>query len=156
MSNAANSVTVVTTDGAVGRSGVTVSAMCSVSVDGPSPTVLVCVHQDSPTCDAIVKNGVFCANLLSDEQSRISDCFAGRMEARGETKFDCADWKTGATGAPILVGALACFDCKVSKQLEVGSHRIFIGTVEEVASSNTGKPLVYHARTYSAPEALFA
>ena len=154
MSHAANSVTVVTTDGAVGRSGVAVSTMCSVSVDGPSPTVLACVHRESPTCDAIVKNGVFCANLLSDEQPHISDCFAGRMGARGETKFDCVDWKTSATGAPILVEALACFDCKVSKQLQVGSHRVFIGAIEEVASSNKGKPLVYHARTYSAPEAL--
>lgn len=37
MSRAANSVTVVTTDGVAGRLGVTVSAMCSVSVEDPSP-----------------------------------------------------------------------------------------------------------------------
>ena len=42
MSNAACTVSVVTTDGPAGRFGVTVSAMASVSADTPKPTLLVC------------------------------------------------------------------------------------------------------------------
>ena len=53
MSCAAATVNVVTTDGPGGRAGVTVSAMSSVSADGDAPTLLVCVHEKSPTARTI-------------------------------------------------------------------------------------------------------
>ena len=49
MSHAACTVNIVTTDGRAGRSGVTVSAMSSVSADTPKPTLLVCIHHQSIT-----------------------------------------------------------------------------------------------------------
>lgn len=156
MSRAANSVNVVTTDGVAGKVGVTVSAMCSVSVEDPSPTILVCVHNLSPACDAIRTNGAFCANLLSDDQSNISDSFAGRAGVSGENKFDCANWQARATGAPVLEGSLASFDCKLLHDVLVGTHRIFIGQVEHVTCGGTGNPLLYHGRQYAAPMALIA
>ena len=105
MSRAANTVCVVTTDGMAGRFGVTVSAMTSVSAEDPGPSLLVCVHHLSPACEAIQRNRVFCANVLGSDQTHISDCFAGRTGAKGLDKFDCADWATGETGAPVLLGA---------------------------------------------------
>jgi flavin reductase (DIM6/NTAB) family NADH-FMN oxidoreductase RutF len=77
MSHAACTVNVVTTDGAAGRHGVTVSAMVSVSADTPQPTLLVCIHHLSPVADALLKNGVFCVNVLREDQAHISDSFAG-------------------------------------------------------------------------------
>ena len=59
MSAAACTVSVVTTDGAHGRAGVTVSAMSSVSADGAAPTLLVCVHSLSPAAKTIIANGTF-------------------------------------------------------------------------------------------------
>src|SRR5258707_8359073 len=100
MSHAACTVNVVTTDGVAGRHGVTVSAMVSVSADTPQPTLLVCIHHLSPVIAAVLKNGVFCVNVLRDDQSHISDNFAGRSSARGAAKFDCATWTTQLTGAP--------------------------------------------------------
>src|ERR1700748_1116737 len=64
MSRAAFCVNVVTTDGPAGRAGVTISAMSSVSADGASPTVLVCIHHQSKTATAILENGTFCVNVL--------------------------------------------------------------------------------------------
>ena len=78
MSHAASTVNIVTTDGPAGRAGVTVSAMCSVTAD--APTLLVCVHQKSAACEAILANGVFCVNVLRDDQALISDTFAGRIQ----------------------------------------------------------------------------
>lgn len=156
MSRAANSVTVVTTNGAAGKAGVTVSAMCSVSVEDPSPTILVCVHHLSPACEAIRRNNAFCANLLNVDQSHISDSFAGRSDATGVEKFDCASWHEQENGSPILDGALASFDCELVHDVLVGTHRIFIGQISFVASSDTGKPLVYHDRQYAAPMAFSA
>lgn len=151
MSRAANSVCVVTTDGAAGRAGVTVSAMTSVSVDTPHPSLLVCVHSLSPACDAIQRNRVFCANLLSSDQAEVSNSFAGRTEAKGADKFNAANWTTGETGAPLLDGALASFDCKVMHDVLVGSHRIFVGEALAVASPNDGLPLLYFDRDYAEP-----
>src|SRR6201996_7752069 len=78
MSRAAFCVNVVTTNGPAGRAGVTVSAMSSVSADGDNPTILVCIHHQSRTAAAIVENGVFCINILRDDQSSIADHFGGR------------------------------------------------------------------------------
>src|SRR5271165_7621736 len=98
MSHAACTVNVVTTDGAAGRHGVTVSAMVSVSADTPQPTLLVCIHHKSSIAAALLKNGVFCVNVLRDDQSHISDSFAGRRSARGAARFDCTEWTTQVTG----------------------------------------------------------
>ena len=152
MSRAANSVCVVTTDGNSGRAGVTVSAMTTVSVDTPNPSLLVCIHSLSPACDAIQRNRVFCANLLSSEQAGVSDSFAGRTGAKGVEKFDGATWTGAETGAPVLENALASFDCRVMHDVLVGSHRIFVGEAMAVTSADEGLPLIYFDRSYAEPE----
>ena len=151
MSRAANSVCVVTTDGAFGRAGVTISAMTSVSVDTPKPTLLVGIHTLSPACDAVLKNGVFCANLLGSNQAHVSNSFAGRTDAKGIDKFVCADWVTKQTGAPMLQGALAQFECSVVHETVFGSHRMFVGEVENANSAEAGDPLLYFGRDYAVP-----
>lgn len=151
MSRAANSVCVITTDGRAGRAGVTVSAMTSVSVDTPKPSLLVCVHSMSPACDAIQRNQVFCANLLASHQASVSDSFAGRTGAKGDEKFKGASWTCGETGVPRLIGALASFDCNVMQDVLVGSHRIFIGEAVAISSADGGAPLLYFDRDYAMP-----
>lgn len=150
MSHAAATVNVVTTDGSAGRSGVTVSAMSSVSADTDRPTLLVCVHRDSPAAAAILANSVFCVNVLRDDQSYISDTFAGRFREQVDDKFDCADWQAMASGAPRVVDPLVAFDCRVVSSELVGTHHIFIGEVGEVFIARHGSPLIYAKRAYGA------
>ena len=152
MSRAANSVYVVTTDGPGGRAGVTVSAVTSVSAD--DPTMLVCVHHLSPAAAAITANNAFCINLLAEGQADISDAFAGLTGAKGEEKFACAGWDVAATGAPVLKGALAVFDCSLVHSLRVGSHHIFIGEIKAVDLSDERSALVHSNRAYSRAEPL--
>jgi len=148
MSHTACTVNVVTTDGAAGRAGVTVSAMSSVSADGTKPTLLVCVHHQSPAAAKIVENGVFCVNVLQDHQSYISDTFAGRRETEDGDKFSCADWTKEATGAPRVVDPLVAFDCQVASSERVGTHHVFIGEVEAIFTANQGSPLIFANRSY--------
>ncbi|MEL7465392.1 MAG: flavin reductase [Pseudomonadota bacterium] len=156
MSRAAATVNVVTTDGAAGRAGVTVSAMSSVSADGDGegggPTMLVCVHHMSPAAETIIANGCFCANVLADDQSDISDRFAGRIPS--ETKFDGVDWTAMTTGAPRVVDPLAAFDCRVVSSERVGTHHVFIGEVRDIFTADTGSPLIFANRGYNAAVAL--
>ena len=67
MRRMASGVSVITTDGPAGRFGVTVSSLCSLSLEPPS--VLACVHHLSPALRAVIENGVFCANVLCVESS---------------------------------------------------------------------------------------
>ena len=148
MSHAACTVNIVTTDGVAGRAGVTVSAMSSVSADTPKPTLLVCVHHLSPAADRIIENGVFCVNVLRDDQSFISDSFAGRFRDDLQDKFDCAEWTTQSTGAPRVVDPLVAFDCRVISGERVGTHHVFIGEVEDIFAAERGSPLIYANRAY--------
>jgi len=151
MSHAASTVNVVTTDGIAGRHGVTVSAMVSVSADTPQPTLLVCIHHLSPVVNALLKNGVFCVNVLRDDQSHISDNFAGRSGVQGEAKFDCATWTTQLTGAPRVVDSLVAFDCRVTASERVGSHFVVFGSVQDIFVAGAGAPLIYANRAYGVP-----
>ncbi len=151
MSHAACTVNVVTTDGVAGRHGVTVSAMVSVSADTPQPTLLVCIHNLSSVADALLKNGVFCVNVLRDDQAHISDHFAGRSAVRGAAKFNCAEWATQVTGAPRVIDALVAFDCRVTASERVGSHFVVFGSVQDIFVAGGGAPLIYANRAYGVP-----
>ncbi|MFZ1387114.1 MAG: flavin reductase [Thiolinea sp.] len=146
MSQAACTVSVVTTDGAHGKTGVTVSAMASVSADPPS--LLVCVHHLSKACEVLQKNGVMCVNVLRDDQAFVSDTFAGRLPAPNNDHFAVAEWDTAATGAPLLRGAMVNFDCEIVKYFQSGSHVIFIGEVRDMRHQPHGQALVYANRAY--------
>jgi flavin reductase (DIM6/NTAB) family NADH-FMN oxidoreductase RutF len=154
MSHTASTVNIVTTDGPEGRAGVTVSAMSSVSADTPAPSLLVCVHQMSSACPAILKNGVFCVNVLRDDQSHISDTFAGRIKAADGDKFSCADWVTQRTGAPRVIDPLVAFDCRLTHSELIGTHYVMFGAVEEIFIAQKGLPLIYANRAYGTPARL--
>lgn len=148
MSHAACTVNVVTTDGAAGRAGVTVSAMASVSADTPSPSLLVCVHHLSGAASAILENKVFCVNVLRDDQSHISDTFAGRLKTADGDKFSCATWTAGKTGAPRVNDPLVAFDCRLMSSEQVGTHWVFFGAAEDIVVAERGSPLIYANRAY--------
>lgn len=149
MSHAASTVSVITTDGPRGRRGVTVSAMCSVSADPPS--LLVCVHHQSKACEALLQNGVLCVNVLRDDQSHVSDTFAGRIPPPGGDHFACASWTSGDTGAPVLQDALATFDCIIARPLRFGSHYVFLSEVKDIRYRPQGRALIYANRAYGTP-----
>lgn len=154
MSHAAATVNIVTTDGMAGRHGVTVSAMSSVSADSSAPSLLVCVHHMSKACEAIQRNGVFCVNVLRDDQAHISDAFAGRTKTADGDKFSVGQWTTQTTGAPRIVDPLVAFDCRLVQSLRYGSHHVFFGEVADIFVQPGGSPLIYANRAYGTPARL--
>jgi flavin reductase len=147
MKGAATGVTVVTTSGSAGRFGLTVSAFASVSAD--PPMVLVCVNGKSPVGAAIVANRRFCVNVLGLAQRGLADTFAGTPVSGAPYDFARGAWSRGATGAPMLDGAVASFDCALATALNAGSHSVFVGLVK-AAIAGAGEPLVYQNRAYRA------
>ncbi|MCA1336552.1 flavin reductase family protein [Pseudooceanicola marinus] len=153
MSRAATTVNVVTTDGPAGRAGVTVSAMASVSADTERPTLLVCLYHKVSAVDPIRENGTFCVNVLREDQSRISDAFAGRVPDLA-SRFDAGSWHDTSLGVPRLDGAVCSFVCRIDAAQLVGTHYVVFGAVEEVVLGAPGKPLVHANRGYASPLAL--
>jgi flavin reductase (DIM6/NTAB) family NADH-FMN oxidoreductase RutF len=151
MSNAACTVSVVTTSGPAGRFGVTISAMSSVSADAPEPTLLVCINSHSPTAQAIIENGVFCVNVLKDDQWLVSDCFAGRYRTHDGDRFSSTNWTADVLGSPRVERPLASFSCRLASSRKIGTHHVFFGNVVDIVSVESGSPLIYANRAYGTP-----
>jgi flavin reductase len=143
-----STVTIVATDGPAGRCAVTVSAANSASAD--PPLVFACINRRSPLNTAIHANGVFCINVLAFGQEQLSDSFAGRPRAGVPFDFAHAQWRTAKTGCPILVGAVAAFDCVVHSSHGAGTHTVFFGRVLDTFEEET-VPLIYGQRCYGRP-----
>ena len=148
MRGAVTGVNIVTTDGSAGRFGLTVSAFSSVSAD--PPLVLVCLNQRSPACDAILVNDRFCVNVLSTEQQHLADTFSGQTAEGVPYEFNVGRWQEIASGAPVLVDAVASFDCVLHSAIASGSHTILIGRAMAV-SAGPRHPLLYTNRGYGHP-----
>jgi flavin reductase (DIM6/NTAB) family NADH-FMN oxidoreductase RutF len=145
MRSLAGSVSVITSAHAGHRYGMTATAVCSVSAE--PPTVLVCINQNASTHDAIDKSGMYCVNVLRVEDSELSNVFSGAQ--RGESRFKTGAWTRLSTGSPVLLDALASFDCRVVKRVVHGSHTIFLGQVEQILFGKKGKPLLYAEGQYA-------
>lgn len=143
MRRTAAGVAVVTTHGPAGQGGITVSSFCSLSLEPPS--VLVCIRRDSTTLARIVRNNVFAANVLAQDQSELASAFASPATPH-ERRFDMGMWADGP-GGPVLAGAVAHFDCKLAHVHDYGSHTIVIGEVLD-AASHDARPLIYAEQAF--------
>lgn len=139
-------VNVVTSVGPRRRIGFTASAVCSVTDD--PPTLLLCIRRESDLTPEFKANGVFCVNVLSASQQVLSPLFAGFEGGEMEDRFAAAEWTTAETGAPVLEGAAASFDCRISQVVEVGTHSVLFGHVLAVREGIPGGGLVYFSRGY--------
>ncbi|HID04271.1 MAG TPA: flavin reductase, partial [Aigarchaeota archaeon] len=96
MRNYPQGVTVVTTSLDSRLWGITVSAFTSVSLE--PPLILVSISKTAPSHEAFTKAKFFAVNLLSHDQSQVSDIFAGLVE--GVEKFEKVDYKLSSNGLP--------------------------------------------------------
>lgn len=148
MSRFAGAVHVVTTDGPHGRRGTTVIAACSVS-DEP-PMILVCLNRIKRDNDCFAENGVFALNTLTADQQPLADAFSGLTRLSQDERFALGEWETVASGAPVLTGALAGFDCKLVEAKDMATHRVLFGQVTGLRIGDSLSPLIYHRRAYRA------
>jgi flavin reductase (DIM6/NTAB) family NADH-FMN oxidoreductase RutF len=138
-------VTVVTTAHGDEVRGMTANSVTSVSLDPLS--VLVCVNREAITHRILTGGGVFCVNVLSDQQEGLSRACARPDTPEAELKG--VSFQRGATGAPVLDGALAYLDCRVAGSMEFGTHTIYVGEVVDLGAAD-GKPLVFYRGQYTA------
>ena len=135
----ATGVTIVTARTPAGvLVGLTANSFNSVSLN--PPLVLWSLSQGASSMAALSTGSHYAINILSADQKELAERFASRREDRW---LDVA-FTEGASGAPLLTGSAATFECFNRSRYEEGDHVIFVGEVERCSHQAGAAPLLYH------------
>lgn len=85
----------------------------------------------------------FCVNVLCHAQIGIAKRFAGMERGAHPERFAQGEWGTLETGAPVLAGCPASFDCRLQQEVESGTHSIFIGEIVAIRVHGGQEPLAF-------------
>jgi flavin reductase (DIM6/NTAB) family NADH-FMN oxidoreductase RutF len=132
-------VSVVTVGRGGAENALTVSWATPASFD--PPMFLVAVDRLHYSVDFVKSTKNFAVNVLGEGQERLAGQFA-RQSMQGENKLASVATREGATGAPLLLDAVAYFDCELAFFVEAGDHYLLVGRVVDAGAPRDGKPLV--------------
>lgn len=118
----ATGVCVVTVGGPAGAVGMTVNSVTSVSLD--PPLLLWCLDDSAERAGAFLQRLPFSVHVLGADDADWADRFS-----RGDCRLSADEIGRSETGAPVLKGALARFDCVLHEQIAMGDHQILVGRV---------------------------
>lgn len=138
----AAATTVITTLHQQQPSGLTATAVCSVTAE---PARLVAfVNKNTYAAQQILQSGLLCINALAGDQAELACIFAGMRKAIApQDRFQHGQWETLVTGAPVLGGAKANFDCRVVKVFDESTHYAFLCDVLATQSNEDSSALLY-------------
>jgi flavin reductase (NADH)/cob(II)yrinic acid a,c-diamide reductase len=129
------------------RRGLTLTAICSVSIDPPS--LLVCVNRNASAHDLIALSGCFAVNQLSTEHMAEARVFSGQCGIDGDLRFAAERWGVLKTGAPVLNDAVAVFGCQVIDSVATKTHTVFVASVVAARLDPSREPLIYLRSRYA-------
>lgn len=132
----------MTAAGAGGPSGLTASAVSSLSLD--PPLMLACLDRGSRTLRTVEEAGRFGINVLAAGQADLARAFATKAEM--DEKWRGAEWSE-RDGIPALDGTVAWVACELGDVVGGGDHVIVTGSVLDVAARSED-PLVYFRGSY--------
>jgi flavin reductase (DIM6/NTAB) family NADH-FMN oxidoreductase RutF len=122
------------------RDAFTAAWVTQVSFD---PLLLVVSINPSNASYELLEGGGFAVSVLQQGQLELARRF-GTRSGRDEDKLAGIGWRPGRTGAPILDGALAYFDCQLAGRLPAGDHELVLGRViDGRILDRAARPLTY-------------
>ncbi|RFO98194.1 flavin reductase [Rhodoferax lacus] len=145
----ATGVTIVTARTAGGvMVGLTANSFNSVSLS--PPLVLWSLAQSASSMEAFSTGSHYAINILSADQQDL----ARQFSAKGVDRFAGVGYTLGISGAPLIDGAAATFECFNRSRYEEGDHVIFVGEVERCQHQEGASPLLYHGGKFYAEHPL--
>ena len=123
------------------RSGLSATAWNSLSAD--PPMLLACINRKASAHDIIRRAGAFSINLLAGGSHELVATFAGQRGINGAERFASDLWRDGPSGQPMLINAVAAFECLLEGVHDYGSHSILVGRVGEMRNRCEGQALLY-------------
>jgi 3-hydroxy-9,10-secoandrosta-1,3,5(10)-triene-9,17-dione monooxygenase reductase component len=135
-------VSVVTSFGPDGPSGMTANAITSLSLE--PPLMVVCFDRTARTLGAVEHSRRLAIQFLAHDQEEIAGRFASKLpEAE---KFEGLDW-SDRSGVPALGGAVAGLACELRELVPGGDHLIAVVEVVDLWT-NEADPLVFFEGAY--------
>lgn len=135
----ATGVTIVTARAPNGHLvGLTANSFNSVSLK--PPLVLWSLSQAASSMEAFQTGSHYAINILAADQQALAQRFA----TRGADRFADLEFTEGASGAPVIAGCVATFECFNRSRYVEGDHVIFVGQVEHCCHRSGASPLLYH------------
>lgn len=135
----ATGVTIVTARAPDGSLvGLTANSFNSVSLS--PPLVLWSLSQAASSMVAFRTGSHYAINILAADQQAL----AQRFSSRHEDRFADVGFVEGQSGAPLLTGTVASFECFNRSRYVEGDHVIFVGEVERCSHQAGSSPLLYH------------
>ncbi len=145
----ATGVTIVTARTPAGALiGLTANSFNSLSLS--PPLVLWSLSQAAGSMPALSTGSHYAINVLAADQKALAERFAGRRDDR----WAGVAYTEGASGAPLISGAAASFECFNRSRYEEGDHVIFVGEVERCSHQPGAAPLLFHGGKFYTEHAL--
>ena len=139
----ATGVTIVTACAEDGTPvGITANSFNSVSLD--PPMVLWSLARNARSLAVFEQASHWNVHVLANDQEAMSNRFA----RAGEDKFSGLMLDACASGAPLIPGCSARFQCRTAFQYEGGDHVIFVGEVVDY-DRTPSPPLLYVTGGYA-------
>jgi len=107
-------------------------------------TIAVSINKQNLTHEYIEKSNFFTVSILSENTPMGFIGNFGFKSGRDIDKFKDVEYKLGKDKVPLVLdNALACIEAKVINKIDVGTHTIFIGRVEDADILSEDKPMTY-------------
>jgi flavin reductase len=127
------------------RLGLTVTAVCSLTLD--PPTLIVCVNRDAGAHNTMRATRRISVNFLASDHVELAELFSS-SNFKGAGRFDPAKWTDMTSGVPALLGALAALDCEIIEEMSIGQHSVFFCEVKTARLDPEKEPLVHFNREF--------
>jgi len=121
--------------------GKTINSFTSLSLN--PPLVLFSLDKKSSSLNYYKKTIFLGINILSSEQTKISNYFSSKKPKWSDTKFFLT-----TNNVPMIKNSMANLNCKKIKTINQGDHVMFICEITEVLIKNLKKPLIYFNSKY--------
>ena len=113
-------------------------------VTSEPPTIAVSINKQNLTHEFIKKSNCFTVSILSENTPLSFIGNFGFKSGRDIDKFKDVEYKLGENQVPLIIdNALACIEAKVIDNIDVGTHTIFVGNVEDAEILSEDKPMTY-------------
>ena len=122
--------------------GLTANSFNSVSL--APPLVLWSLAGQAGSMPVFSSGSHYAINILAVEQQALAE----RFSLKGANRWEEVLFDLGESGAPLIRGAAATFECFNRSRYEEGDHVIFVGEVEYCRHQPGASPLLFHGGRY--------
>ena len=113
-------------------------------VTAEPPKIAIALNKQSLTHDYIKETGLFCVQPIAQEAGMVFLGNFGFRTGKNYDKFAKVSYKLSEQGLPIVLeNTLSWMAVKVNQTIDLGTHTMFIGPVQDTQIIKEGQPLTY-------------